>query len=218
MITYALDTKLAKQADAGGYISETGKYIGEFKNAFQVISGNKGTYGIEFAFESEIGEKANYLTLWTHSSSLEPIYGAQLINATMAVLKLRGLTMQKGQATDHTGQPRTVDIFPELINRKIGLLLQKEEYLKSDNSIGHKFNIINVFDPDTELTASEILDRKTEPKLLAQHVSRLKDKLLPANKVSSQSSGYQPPSSGGLADMSDDIPFAPLFSRNAYAI
>ena len=94
-------------------------------------------------------------------------------------------------------------IFPELTDKRVGLLLQREEYIKSDGSTGAKVNIFGVFDPDTELTASEILAKKTQPEVLARMMAALKDKPLAGAKPQTAT---QP--AGGSADLDDDsIPF-----------
>lgn len=208
MISYNLDTNLAKQADSGGYISESGKYAGKFTQAFQVIS-KKGTYGIEFAFETNQGEKANFIQIWTHNAQGEALFGAQYINALMAVLRQRSLSKHPAVIKEWNGADRQVESFPDLIGKPVGLLLQKEEYLKNDGSVGFKLNIQGAFDPETELTASEILERKTEPKLLSQQVARLKDRLLPETQKQGYGGNHQSQSGGfdNVADMDDSIPF-----------
>ena len=94
-------------------------------------------------------------------------------------------------------------IFPELTNKRIGLLLQREEYEKSNGSIGAKVNIVGCFDAESELTASEILARKTEPETLARMVAALRDKPMKGTRPTAA----EPQHDGGIADMDDDIPF-----------
>lgn len=210
MISYELNTESAKKSDAGGFLSESGKYTGKFLSAHQVIS-QKGSYGIEFTFEDDNGSKANFITIWTHNSQKEELFGAQYINAIMTVLSLRSLTQQQGLVEDWNGNKEMKNIFPDLVGKRLGVVFQKEEYEKSGGrGIGSKLNIFAIFNADTELTASEILNRQTEPKLLEQHMARLKNKLLPANSGGGyqQNQNYQAAGYGsGMDDMDSDIPF-----------
>jgi hypothetical protein len=57
-----------------------------------------------------------------------------------------------------------------LQGKPIGLLLETEDSLKRDGATGLRMVIKGVFQADTELTASEMLDRKTKPEQLARMV------------------------------------------------
>ena len=64
--------------------------------------------------------------------------------------------------------------YPALMGKRIGLLLQKE--LATNNQTGEdteRLNIFGVFDADSEFTASEVLDKKTEPEQLAKMLQAL---------------------------------------------
>ena len=65
-----------------------------------------------------------------------------------------------------------------LINKKIGVVLEKEEYAKSDNSgIGYKFNVLHFCDHVSNKTYAESSQNK-EAKAYKQEV---KDKFLQGN-------------------------------------
>ncbi|MDA3876115.1 MAG: hypothetical protein PF483_03390 [Halothiobacillus sp.] len=214
-MNYTLNTEAAKGADTmNGRIDETGKYIGVFTRAESVES-NKGTVGIDLSFRSNDGLTADYLSLWTRNVDGKEIYGFKVLMAVMTCMKTKGLTSTPGSVEKYDqGQQKRVtvaaDIYPELMDKPIGLLLQKEEYIKKDNTIGTKMNIVGAFDPSTEMTASEILDRKTKPELLERMVAGLKDKILPASSRSRGNNEPPPhesaPHGGDYGD--SDIPFA----------
>lgn len=205
---YTLDTKAATQADnIVSRIDQTGKYIGTLTRAESVVS-RQETEGVEFSFKADDGASADFLTLWTYKASGEALPSLKTLNAMMTVVRVKSLTPTAGQVEkwdSGSGQrgkfPAT--IFPELTNKRIGLLLQREEYEKRDGSIGAKVNIVGCFDPESELTASEILARKTEPETLARMVAALRDKPM---KGARQAATAQH-DDGGMADMDDDIPF-----------
>ena len=176
--TYTLDTEAAKGADSGQYISETGKYVGTFTRA-EEVSSRQGTEGVEFAFKSSAGATADFLTLWTFNSEGKELPSFKTLNAIMTCVKARSISPKQEQVEKYdsgSGQRKkvTATVYPELMNKPIGILLQK--VWRADKPDKYKFEIAGVFDAATELTASEILAKKTEPSRLAQMVSALKDK------------------------------------------
>lgn len=180
MRSYEFNEDSARQAGASNFIDSTGKYKGSFTLAKELIS-KKGTEGIEFSFEADDGRVANYLQLWTYNAKGEPLYGLKVLNAILTCARLKTLTGKEAQLKGKDGMENVIT-FPSLYERKIGLLLQREEYRKSDGTAGYKFNIYAPFHPDTELMASELLDKKTAPELLAKVLSGLADKPMSATQ------------------------------------
>ena len=210
-MSYTLNTEAAKSADTmSGRIEETGKYIGIFTRAEDIVS-SKGTEGIDMSFKSDDGLTADYLTLWTRNRDGKEIFGFKILMAVMTCMKAKKLTKTSGMVEKFDkDQGKRVqmqaDIYPELMSKPIGLLLQREEYIKKDGSIGAKMNIVGAFDADTEMTASEILERKTKPELLERMVAGLKDK-----KAQASNHRDTPPVHNeapfGDDGFGDDIPF-----------
>lgn len=207
--SYNLDPKSATAADnTMSRIEDTGKYIGTLTRAESVLS-RQQTEGVEFSFKADDGSTADFLTLWTHNAKGDELPSLKALNAMMTVCRVKSLTPTHGMVEkwDANSRQRTgVDatIFPELTNKRVGLLLQREEYEKNDGSVGSKLNIWGVFDADTELTASEILLRKTAPETLAKMLGALKDKPLKNRSHATQATQQAP---AGMDDMDDDIPF-----------
>lgn len=209
--SYTLDTKAASAADnIVSRIDQTGKYVGTLTRV-ELVTSRKNTEGVEFSFKADDGSSADFLTLWTYNPNGEALPSLKTLNAMMTVGRVKALTPTPGQVEkwdSGSGQrgkfPAT--IFPELTGKRIGLLLQREEYEKRDGSLGAKMNIVGAFDPDSELTASEILARKTEPETLSKMVAALRDKPLKGSRQQ-QSSTEAEYSAGGDAFGDDDIPF-----------
>lgn len=176
MRKYDFDEDSARQAGASSFIDATGKYKGTFTMAKQVIS-QKGTEGIEFSFETDDGRTANYLQLWTFDVNGKPLYGKKVLDALMCCARIKTLTPKEG-TVEGKGGPEKAIIFPGLHGRSIGLLLQREEYQKSNGDTGHKFNIYAPFHADSELMAVELLDGKTAPEMLPKVLDGLHDKPL----------------------------------------
>ena len=212
---YQLDPKAAQKADqTGNRINEIGKYVGTFTQAEDITAGT-GTKGLSLRFESN-GQGAN-LSLYTKKADGETIMGFQVLMAIMACLQLRNIEPKQGtvKAWDNntnTEIAKAATVFPDLCGKPIGLLLETEDYLKRDNTTGTKMVIAGVFQAKTELTATEILERKTAPLMLPKMVERLHHR--PLKTAKTQASRAPAPaqasaSGGGSAfdDMDDDIPF-----------
>lgn len=216
---YTLDVQAARHADtAGATIKEIGKYVGEFIQAKDVVT-KKGGRGIEFIFKSQGGQKAN-LAIYTTGANGDRYQGYDALMAIMTCLQLRGIKPAPGKVTryDFEAKKEVVEdgtVFPDL-HKPIGVLLETEDYEKKDGNIGTRMVLKNVFQPGTELTAREILDKKTQPALLAKMMEGLRHRPLkgrtsaPAQR---QDDGFGGPPAGhpassGFDGMDDDsIPF-----------
>ena len=202
---YALNTEAAKAADStGNRITERGKYIGKFTRA-QHIESDKGTKGIDFDFEADNGQKARF-SIYTMKADGTHLYGYKLLMAIMTVLKLRSLAepqLRVAKVYDFDAGrevEKNVPQFIELLDKPIGLLLVMEEYKEGK----WRPTPVGVFQADTELVASEILDRKTQPTALPKMIERLRDRPM-QNRSSYAASHADAPSS--LSEIADDIPF-----------
>jgi hypothetical protein len=95
------------------------------------------------------------------------------------------------------------------MNKKIGLLLRSEEYAKMKDGFetgeyGWRMAPFAVFQADTELMASEILKRKTQPEQLGKVINMLADKPLKKKTAARGGSNSAPPAD---IQFDDDIPF-----------
>lgn len=205
MSAYTLDTDAAKQADSGsGRINETGKYIGQFTKAKKVLS-NKGTQGIEFAFEANNGQSADFLSVWTINADGDRIYGYKQLMALMTCLRAKEIDSRNGEVEEYDAATkqmvkRKAEVFPALMNKPIGVLLQMEEYEKKDGTVGERPVFAGFFDAQTEQTAAEILDKRPADALAKMVASLVPVKKLKGVRASSA------PSSAGPDPFFDDIP------------
>lgn len=204
---YALDPQAAKAAEStGSRIAEKGKYKGKFTRAQHVVS-EKGTFGIDFDFVAEGGQKARF-AIYTQREDGTQVYGFKQLSAIMACLALRSLDNPKdtpAKVYDYD-QQRELDTvvpqFTELLGKPVGLLFTMEEYRPGK----WRPNLAGAFQASTELVASEILDRKTQPLQLAKMVQALRDKPYRGAAGGSIDEGNRAAAAAG-ADPSDDIPF-----------
>lgn len=209
---YSLNPIAARQAEQHSpRITQPGKYKGVFTSAEEVTSANTGTRGITFTFETEDKQTAHF-SLWTLSAKGEEFYGHRQLNALMVCLRLKNITPTRGMIRKWDSLARSIidmsaQVFTDLMNKKIGVLFDTEEYEKQDGQIGIKVVPAGFFDAESHLIASEILDCKVQPQRLAQLTEKLKHR--PLKKSNHQPSSSEPygTTSSQFDDMDDDIPF-----------
>ena len=206
---YALDTTEARKADStGSMIKEIGKYKGHFTQA-EDITAKTGTRGLSLRFENEAGQKAS-LSIYTTKANGEKIIGFQILMAIMTCLGLRGIKPAPGKVVSWDAEKKAEvtkegTVFPDLCNKPIGLLLETEDYLTSNGQQRTRMVLQGVFQASTELTASEILDKKTSPELLPKMVAALRHRPAKGSKPAASHGGHMPDT--GFEGMDDDIPF-----------
>lgn len=206
---YQLDTKEARKADqTGNRIQEIGKYVGVFTQA-EDVTARTGTKGLGLRFEAE-GQVAN-LSIYTMKADGTTIMGHQALMAMMTCLSLRNLTPKQGSVSRWDNETRSeyteqASVFPELTGKPIGLLLETEDYEKTDGGIGTRMVIAGIFQAKTELTASEILDKKTAPEQLEKIVARLHHRAIKPKKGMPTRTHNAAPMGGGDG-FDDEIPF-----------
>lgn len=212
---YELNTDSARKADQGGQmISEVGKYVGTFTQA-EDVTAKTGTKGVGLTFESN-GQKAR-LSLYTKKADGTTIMGYDTLMAIMTCLKLRSIKPASGVVKSwdndqHKEVEKQSTVFPELCGKSIGLLLETEDYIKQDGTMAANPRIVikSVFQAETELTASEILDRKTVATNLPRMVEGLRHRPLknaPKPKAQDEYQYDHQPASAGFADDESEIPF-----------
>lgn len=208
---YTLDTQEARKADTqGNQIKELGKYVGTITQA-EDITAKTGTRGIALSFTANNGQKAK-LSIYTMKADGAKIGGYSTLNALMTCMALRSIKPQHGKviAYDYDTKKdveKDGSVFLELC-KPIGLLLETEDFAKQDGSTGTRMVLRGVFQASTELTASEILDRKTTPEALPKMVAALRHHPLKAGRqMPERSHGGAMPDDQFFGDDDSSIPF-----------
>jgi len=219
MLTF--NPQVAATADQiAAAITESGKYVGVITRAEKLLSSNN-TQGLGLSFKTDSGETADYLDLYTVNAKGDALPSMKTVQALLGCLQLRGAKEDQIECIKYSKESRqrekfTVPGYPELMGKRIGLLLQKE--LSTNNKTGadsERIQIFGVFQPDTDLTVSEILARKTTPETLPKMLAYLaahpvRDTRKAGAKAQSPSSHSENPGAGmssGFGDFPDDIPF-----------
>lgn len=218
--TYTLDPQAAKEANQGGKrITETGKYKGKIKAAW-VETYQTGTEAVCIQFESDNGQEAGPLTLFTFNRDNQPLAGLKMFNAILACMRVRTATPRQGSVTLYDfDQKAEVDkqkpVFQELTGKPIGFLLQQEEYTDKDGYLRvddtgapkTRMRINAPFEASTELMAAEVLDRQAQPVALGRameylsanpirHDRNAKRSMGQSGQYQQQSNGYQAAQNG----------------------
>lgn len=159
-------------------IKESGPYVGVITRAEKIVS-STGTHGLGISFKADNGQSADYLDLYTHKADGTPLPSTKTVQAILGCLQLRGaqdgkIVVEKYNKANGQREKVTVDGYPDLMGKRVGLLLQKE--LGTNQNTGadtERIVIYGVFQHDTRLTVSEILQRKTSPEVLDKMIAAM---------------------------------------------
>lgn len=183
---YTFDEIEARKADTqGNQIKEIGKYIGTITQA-EDITAKTGTKGIALSFTANNGQKAK-LSIYTMKADGSKIGGFSMLNAMLRCIGVKTISPKSGKVTHYNYDTKAEEVkdgqvFSDLC-KPIGILLETEDFAKQDGSTGTRMVLRGVFQPTTELTASEILDRKTVPEALPKMVAALRHHQLKAGRA-----------------------------------
>lgn len=216
MLTF--NPQVAATADqVSSAIRETGKYIGTITRAEKLLSTNQ-SQGVGLSFRADDGATADYLDLYTINGNGDVLPSMKTVQAVLGCLKLREakdgkIECEKYDKATKQRKKVVVDGYPDLMGKRIGLLLQKE--LSTNNKTGEDSDrviVFGVFQHDTELTVSEILARKTTPETLPKMLQALMAKpVRDSRKAKSHAHSAPPDAAGdpGYGDFGgfDDAPF-----------
>lgn len=183
--SYDYDEAASAHADdVANRIDQCGAFIGAFKKV-EAVTSKKGTEGIHFEFDAPGGGSASF-DCWTRKEDedthqTKTLFGLNQVQAMMAILGVRGLKAAPGKVgayDEDTNKRIEIDgeVFPDLIGKQIGLVLQRENYSKTVGGEGYRMNLFGVFHPTSRLTASELKDRKVVPEKLEKMMRGLKTK------------------------------------------
>ena len=188
MSTFERDDALVVASASGSgnlSIEASGPYVGVFTQAKQRIA-KTGTKGIEFSFEATDGAVARYMTLWVERASGERIaYSYGLLSGLMVCLGIKSITSanivsEEWDAGLGTRVPTKVEAYPELINRQIGVLLQREEQ-EWEGKLRTNMRLVDFFNPASRQTPSEILAGAGATGQLDMLIAGLKDRIIRAS-------------------------------------
>lgn len=179
---YSYDEDSAVKADAAASrINEGGGYVGVLTKA-EAVTAQSGTRGIDFTFEQKGGGNATF-TLWTKKESGESAFGKAFVDSMLfhfGMKTLKGVVgkVEKWVDSDKGRVKEEADgtVYPDLCNKPIGVVLEKELTSKKNGSDSFRFNLVGLFGAETKLMMSEIKERKSTPAKLDRLLKGLKVK------------------------------------------
>lgn len=187
MSTFERDDALIEGSAGAGNVAieASGPYVGVFTQAKMRVA-KTGTKGIEFSFEATDGGVARYMTLWVERANGERIsFAYGLLSGLMICLGLKTITpasvvSDEWDAAVGARVPAKIEAYPDLINRQIGLLLQREEQ-EWEGKLRTNMRIAGFFNPASRQTPSEILGGTATTGQLDMQVAGLKDRIVRAS-------------------------------------
>ena len=216
--SYTQNDDNARKVGTSIVINEKGAYEGKFLRAEAVVS-TKGTQGIEFDFVTKDGQTAKFLSVWTVNASGEELGGRKVIDAIMKCIGIKTMNLVDAQVTKWDAETRSevkvrAKVFPELMNKPVGMVLAREEYAAGNGEAKWKNAIVCPFQYRTNLIAGEIIDGKPAEGL-DKILRVLRDRPMKTGASGYPRSAQQRPQATGAAagggsgfdDMDDDIPF-----------
>ena len=203
----------ARKIGGAGRINATGQYEGVFTRA-EARKSDKGSIGIEFDFKTDEGATASFLQVWRMNGAGGELSGAKIVDAIMLLLRAKNMspvfaTVDKWDKEASAVTKQKCLVYPDLMSKPIGLLLQKEHDEYQGNPT-EKMIIYGCYDIASGKTPMEIVDKKPAGGLEGI-VAALKDKQAkkksgnPAQVHHGAHSGAR--SAHNFNDMDDDIPF-----------
>ncbi len=161
----------ARKADRfSNFIQSAGKFVGTITRAEKLLSRNSSP-GLGLSFKADDGSTAAFLDIYTHKANGDVLMGFGIVQAILGCLKLR--TAKDGPVTFETWdrKQKTADGYPDIQGKRIGLVFRKElQTDQRDGSDQERLIIVGVFQAETGLMATEILENKTKGELLQKLV------------------------------------------------
>lgn len=208
---YDLDKQAAIDASRGSkFIQASGAYIGLLKFVWGGKS-DKGSERVSLVFAEDSGLSLT-TDIYTFGANGDKLHGFGLVNAIMTCTSTRKTSPVRGDVTRWDFQAGTdlvfkEDIYPELMGKRVGLLIQMEEY-ETNGQVKTKPAVIGAFDPTTHMVAAEILTKAQVAKTFDGQVKWLEAN--PVRKLKSKPAVQGTPAIVGTpaaAGFDDDIPF-----------
>lgn len=157
------DDNVKKESFGGGRISETGKYIGRFTQAYELISEKTGSKALHLDFISDSGESCSIdIWHWSAKSQSSMSFSLEFIDSLMACMGLTEIPEKVGQYEKYNFDLQANEtvrgtVYPALLGGKIGVVFQMQEYEKKDGSVGQNAVAVKFFNAKTGQSGKETL-------------------------------------------------------------
>ena len=199
---YDLDTASAKRVGTAPRIVDTGAYVGKIYDAFLYkTKGGATMLRIEFTSDDERRASLDLCVLKRDGSEA---FGMNIFHAIMACCRMRSATTQVVQNVPLFGQKQQVERFLDMLDKPVGLLLQKVTDLSRDR-FQDSLQIQCPFEPKTRQTARELLEQQ-EAKMLDKLIASTKDRVV-GSRSNPAVEQFESPERSVPSDINEEIPF-----------
>lgn len=203
----------AKQAGEGARIESTGAYTGILTKVKWTVAQSNAA-GYELDFKSTTGQVAERLTIYTIGRNGQALkIGENNIAALLCCLGVKEANPQTGQVQEYDFESKqkvlnNVYLFPDAMNKPIGLVLQKDTYTKANGDDGVRMQLECAFHAETKRTAKEMIDQ-TDAENIDKILEYLGDKDSRKTPSNGQATHTQQSTSSPAVydDFDDSIPF-----------
>jgi hypothetical protein len=195
-------------------IKESGAYVGKFEMVM-IEAYQSGAQCLKFDFKTADDRKASFKIFFMDKSGNET-FGVKSIQALAYLLKTGQefdfveKMVDCWDSTSKSMKPKLCKVFDCFLNREIGIILQ-EELSTHEGKEYSNLLFLTFFDPTTNMTASELVGKKTAPEVYKNRMAFLaQNPVKDSRKNQNQSSVPAPPAARGSQqadDLDDDIPF-----------
>ena len=192
MALKTFNSESAANAGTTGGLTKGGDYLIGINQTLYELGNEQSSY-LEFSGKAvDIGAEVNFLKLYMTQRNGKEHFESGFIDAMMGLGNIKELTEQLAVIN---GENKVK--VPQFTGKQYIFKLQREDYQKTDGSIGWSMKVLNVFDPATRKTYSEIMKGEEAKAILREP----QDKLLIPRSNTGTSSGST------FAPIDDDLPF-----------
>ncbi|WP_211440972.1 hypothetical protein [Collimonas humicola] len=217
MNSYSRNDSNAAKIGGTGRVNATGGYEGTITRAEPILA-DSGAVGIEFDFKTLDGATASFLSVWTQNGAGKELSGRRIVDALMLLFRIKDMgtalaVVEKWDKVARAVTKQRVEVFPDLMGKPIGLVLQKEHSVYLGEA-KEKMIIYGCYDVQSRKTPKEILERAPKAVALDTILASLKDKY---EKGGQQQQSSRPAHHGGHSGarpasevpshFDDEIPF-----------
>lgn len=211
---YQVNQKAACEASRGSSrINQSGASVFTIKYAWAPIPNNNGTESFAVIAESDDGLKLEQ-TLYTHNGKGDELPSYGMVHAIMTCAGVRSLVPQRGEVITYDfvtkkDEANQEDVYPALQGKRVGLVIQMEEYVNGSGQTKQRPQIIGAYNADSRKTAAEIWNKAEDAKSLDAQLRWLDANPVKLAKPKTQAAPVSSPkpAAGQGAFDDDDIPF-----------
>lgn len=155
--TFTYSAEAVKKAEGGAFINRTGEYVCVVSQASTYETQN-GAQMIRLVLKDQTTASVCQTDICVIAKDGNPTFGMGMFNALQKIAGVEKAETVSGKVYSIFDPKKPEDGFriPAVEKKTVGVVLQRENFFKTDGKAGHRMNVVCFFDPTTRKTASEI--------------------------------------------------------------